>query len=115
MSADEDFDVASTTMPEYDMHAAAPGHMANVDETNVSPLKQVPLIERLKKLEEEMPKVEESMCRTLHGKRPSSMIGQGTLLSRVEALEKAMGILLETQESLLVAKRRSGSQCCTIM
>ena len=90
----------------------------------LSPLHQVPIIERVKGLEEQVPSLEASMSRDIpkEGPRPSSLIGRGTLLSRVVALEQAVSILMETQESLMVAhktnqsklRRNAGSACCVI-
>jgi len=93
---------------------------AEEDETmELSPLHQVPLLERVKGLEEQIPGLEAGMSFDRQ-ERPSRLIGQGTLLSRVEALEQAMSILMETQESYMVAKKYSAavtkqSRCCTIM
>ena len=81
----------------------------------------MPRVERVRRLEEQVPAVEDSLARALprgEGK-PSLAIGQGTLLSRVEALEHAMGILMETQETLIMTRRGSAPAskqgCCTIM
>lgn len=85
----------------------------------LSPLDQVPILERVKGLEEQIPGLEAGMSFDRYDK-PSRLIGQGTLLSRVEALEKAISILMETQDSYMVAKKYSQavtkkSGCCTIM
>lgn len=93
----------------------------------LSPLHQVPIIERVKGLEQQVPSLENSMSRDIpkDGPRPSSLIGQGTLVARVAALEQAVSILMETQESLIVAhktsnrqsaklKRDAGPACCAI-
>lgn len=90
----------------------------------LSPLHQVPIIERVKGLEGQVPALEHAMSRDIpkDGPRPSSLIGQGTLVARVAALEQAVSILTETQESLIVAhktnqstlKRGAGPACCAI-
>lgn len=93
---------------------------AEEDESiELSPLHQVPILERVKGLEEQIPGLEAGMSFDRQ-ERPSRLIGQGTLISRVEALEQAISILMETQESYMVAKKYSDavtkqSGCCTIM
>lgn len=118
---------ASTLATAYLSAEEDEGYFFSDDEAqqSLSPLNQVSILERVKGLEEQVPSLEAGMSRAF-GKikieRPSRTLGQGTLISRVEALEKAMNILMETQESLIVAKKLSqsantGSQpwspCCS--
>lgn len=96
-------------------------------EDMLSPMHQVPILERVKGLEEQIPGIEAGMsraCQVSFGKNnlPSRLIGQGTLIARVEALEQAISILMETQESFLVAKKysqavtkQSSTSCCNLM
>lgn len=87
------------------------------EEDRLTPVNQVPVIERVNALEDQIPVIEAGMSRALASTvaKPSSMIGQGTLLARIAALENAVQLLLETQDSLMIAKKTHPRKCCTIM
>ncbi|KAI7842782.1 hypothetical protein COHA_003528 [Chlorella ohadii] len=87
-----------------------------------APMLQIPILARVRALEEKLPGVERQVKRHLpHGELPSKAVGQGTLLDRVAALERAMDTLLRAQDTALDQQRRqaeesgSGCNCCTIM
>lgn len=94
---------------------------------------QIPIIARVRALEEHVPQVERGMKKYLPSssdKLPSKMVGQGTLASRISALERAMETLLEAQQ-VSIQENSSGGRdqdgnndnnnsssccaCCTIM
>lgn len=87
------------------------------EEDRLTPVNQVPVIERVNALEDQISVIEAGMSRALASTvaKPSSMIGQGTLLARIAALESAVQLLLETQDSLMIAKKTRPRKCCTIM
>jgi len=89
------------------------------DEDVMSPMQQLPIIERVKTLEDQIPSLEAGMSRELGRHKPSAELGQGTLLSRVEALEHAVSRLVEAQDSIMVANKANvdggGCSCCTLM
>lgn len=86
------------------------------DEDDVmSPMQQLPIIERVKTLEDQIPSLEAGMSRELGRHKPSAELGQGTLLSRVEALEHAVSRLVEAQDSIMVANKVNVGGCCTLM
>ena len=89
------------------------------DEDVMSPMQQLPIIERVKTLEDQIPSLEAGMSRELGRHKPSAKLGQGTLLSRVEALEHAVSRLVEAQDSIMVANKANvdggGCSCCTLM
>ncbi|KAL6781574.1 SEC14 [Auxenochlorella protothecoides x Auxenochlorella symbiontica] len=87
---------------------------------------QIPILARVRALEQRFPDVEKGLRRQLSSgdNLPSRSIGTGTLLSRVVALERAMDTLLVAQETVLEETRRSGAVqpenpgacgCCTVM
>lgn len=79
----------------------------------------------MRALEEKIPAVERPIKRYLPAAEvPSKAVGEGTLLSRVAALERAMETLLRAQDSALNEAKRRAEQpqasrgccsCCTIM
>ncbi|KAL4423645.1 hypothetical protein ABPG75_000946 [Micractinium tetrahymenae] len=90
-----------------------------------SPPPQIPILARVRALEEKLPESERHIKRYLPPgtELPSKAVGQGTLLHRVEALERAMDTLLRAQDTALDAQRhrasedkgRGCSSCCCIM
>jgi len=112
MSVDEEIEMSSTVSGwSGDLGQSRP----EVD--RLTPVHQVPVIERVNALEDQIPVIEAGMSRALPSTvpKPSSMIGQGTLLARIAALENAVQLLLETQDSLMIAKKTHPNKCCTIM
>ncbi|GAB4823183.1 hypothetical protein N2152v2_010229 [Parachlorella kessleri] len=96
------------------------------DELIPSPPLQIPILARVRALEEKIPAVERPVRKYLPGGEPlpSKVVGEGTLLSRVAALERAMEALLQAQDvTLTEAKRRAEQQhasrtccgCCIII
>lgn len=75
---------------------------------------QIPILARVRALEEKIPDVERPVRRYLPPSQahPSRDIGQGTLASRVTALEKAMEALLRAQEVALERSEQESSRCC---
>lgn len=92
-----------------------------------SPHLQIPILARVRALEEKLPEAERHIRRYLSpgSELPSKTVGQGTLLHRVEALERAMDAVLCAQHAALDQQRQqpnstelagSGcSGCCCIM
>lgn len=93
-----------------------------------SPPTQIPILARVRALEEKLPETERHIKRYLPpgAELPSKAVGQGTLLHRVEALERAMDALLRAQDTALDAQRHRASRaegtgrgcsscCCCIM
>jgi len=103
----------------------------NVLENGVA---QIPIIARVRALEEHVPQVERGMKKYLPSSSdelPSKIVGQGTLASRISALERAMETLLEAQQVSIQENNNGGRDqdgnnndnkssssccaCCTIM
>ena len=85
---------------------------------------QISILARVRALEDRLPAAERQVRQHLPANEPapSRTIGQGTLLGRVAALEKAMDTLLSAQQVVMDdnatgnKKTRSGCcACCTIM
>ncbi|KAL4418792.1 hypothetical protein ABPG77_005506 [Micractinium sp. CCAP 211/92] len=88
-----------------------------------SPPTQIPILARVRALEEKLPETERHIKRYLPpgSELPSKAVGQGTLLHRVQALERAMDTLLRAQDTALDAQRHRGedrgrgcNSCCCI-
>eukprot|EP00887_Chlorella_sp_A99_P007107 scaffold2.g7107.t1 len=85
-----------------------------------SPPQQISILARVRALEEQLPAAERSIRRYLGHDLPSKSVGQGTLLSRVEALERAMDAVVAAQSAVLQDRQRQraasaeeeGSSCC---
>lgn len=89
-----------------------------------APPLQIPILARVRALEEKLPEAERPTRRYLPpgGDLPSKAVGQGTLLHRVEALERAMDTLLRAQDTALDMQRHRNEEassgcsgCCCIM
>jgi hypothetical protein len=105
------------------------GKLFPVPEASPSGRLQIPILARVRALEERIPGVERGVRRYLPAGEalPSRGVGQGTLIGRVEALEKAMATLLYAQEVAIsegpAAAGRGGDgvdsggccACCSIM
>lgn len=57
----------------------------------------VPVLERVRELEEQVPGLEAKLCKHLGRERPRPVSGGGTLVARVEVLEEAVDALLQAQ------------------
>lgn len=81
------------------------------------------ILARVRALEDRLPATERQIRQHLPANEPapSRAVGQGTLLGRVAALEKAVDTLLIAQQAAMdcssknSGKARSGCACCTIM
>lgn len=82
---------------------------------------QIPILARIRALEERLPDVERGVSSYLPPQSPSASaaVGQGTLQGRVVALEKAMDALLRAQTVAMgdkkASKKKSRCGCCTVM
>jgi hypothetical protein len=57
----------------------------------------VPILDRVRALEEQVPGLEEKLRKHLGRERPRPVSGGGTLVARVEVLEEAVDTLLQAQ------------------
>jgi hypothetical protein len=82
---------------------------------------QISMLARVRALEDSLPAAERHVRQHLPANEPapSRTVGQGTLLGRVAALEKAMDTLLAAQQAAIddiTDNRKSRCcACCTIM
>jgi hypothetical protein len=82
-----------------------------------SPAQQIPILARVRALEDRLPAVEARLRPQLpRGEMPPSAgVGQGTLLARVAALERAMEVVVRAQEAALDERQsalRGSRGCC---
>ncbi|CAL8462059.1 g1590 [Coccomyxa elongata] len=79
----------------------------------------VPVLERVRELEEQVPGLEAKLCKHLGRERPRPVSGGGTLVARVEVLEEAVDALLQAQEAQLKEQAEKAKSkclpCCCIM
>lgn len=84
---------------------------------SLRPSLQVPILARVRALEQRLPSAERALRKQLDDPLPSAGIGTGTLLSRVDALERAVDTLLRVQEQVMeeTAQRGGAAQATTSM
>ncbi|PSC67121.1 Glutamyl-tRNA(Gln) amidotransferase subunit A [Micractinium conductrix] len=99
----------------------SPSKGRHVSSSVPAPPLQIPILARVRALEEKLPDAERHLKRYLPpgGDLPSKAVGEGTLLSRIDALERAMDTLLRAQETALDQQRHrtsaelADSGCCS--
>jgi hypothetical protein len=99
------------------------GGGGGVSKLDASPGLQIPILARVRALEERLPRVERPVRRHLPDGLPSASVGQGTLVARVAALERAMDVVLRAQEAALAEAEEDDagagatgcSSCCCVM
>lgn len=116
---------AAAGAPSLTTHPAPPKPQYTSQDLIPSPPLQIPILARVRALEEKIPAAERPLRRYLPpGDLPSKVVGEGTLLSRVVALEQAMDTLLRAQDSAMgdsgqrtgAAEERSMGCCgCCVM
>lgn len=100
---------------------AAPAYRLGSKSSVPSPSLQIPLLARVQALEDKLPAMEGRLRGYLPGGQdtPSRSVGQGTLVARVGALEKAMDTLLRAQQVAMEKpsenKSRGCCACCSVM